>query len=131
MAGSAARLLKQAGFGSNESLKMDQFSSALYGNQYKQVVFHESHDEAGNAAGTVRTLMTAVNGAPLFGVTRLAAEARARVCCSLSVLSTGTPMFFMGEEIGGQKPYTYDYFLANREDILGERIGHGAALFRF
>jgi 1,4-alpha-glucan branching enzyme len=93
MAGSAARLLKQAGFGSNESLKMDQFSSALYGSQYKQVVFHESHDEAGNAAGTARTLMTAVNGAPLFGATRLAAEAPARVCCNLSVLSARTPMF--------------------------------------
>jgi 1,4-alpha-glucan branching enzyme len=37
----------------------------------------------------------------------------------------------MGEEIGGKKPYTYNNFLANREDILGERIGHGAALFRF
>ena len=40
-------------------------------------------------------------------------------------------MFFMGEEIGAQKRYTYDNFLANREDILNERNGNGAALFRF
>ena len=52
-----------------------------------------------------------------------AAEARARVCFGLSLLSAGTPMFFMGEEIGAQKQYTFDNFLANREDILGERAG--------
>jgi 1,4-alpha-glucan branching enzyme len=40
-------------------------------------------------------------------------------------------MFFMGEEIGAQKQYKYDTFLANREDILSERLGHGRALFRF
>ena len=49
----------------------------------------------------------------------------------LSLFSAGTPMFFMGEEIGAQKRYTYDNFLANREDILGERAGNGKALFRF
>ena len=40
-------------------------------------------------------------------------------------------MFFMGEEIGALKRYTYDNFLPNREDILGERAGNGQALFRF
>ena len=40
-------------------------------------------------------------------------------------------MFFMGEEIGAQKRYTYDNFLLNREDILGERDGNGKTLFRF
>jgi 1,4-alpha-glucan branching enzyme len=40
-------------------------------------------------------------------------------------------MFFMGEEIGAQKRYTFDKFLGNREDILGEKIGNGAAMFRF
>ena len=40
-------------------------------------------------------------------------------------------MFFMGEEIGAQKRYTFDNFKENREDILGERNGNGKALFRF
>lgn len=131
MAGDRALLLKRAGFGGNEPLPMDQFSGALYDTGNKQVVFHESHDEAGNAGGTDRTIVTAVNGAAIFGATRLAAEARSRVCCGLSILSAATPMFFMGEEIGAQKRYRYDDFLLNREDILGERTGNGSALFRF
>ena len=40
-------------------------------------------------------------------------------------------MFFMGEEIGAQLRYTYDHFIANREDILGERAGNGKQMFRF
>ena len=131
MAGDKARLLKQTGFGGNEPLQMDRFSGALYGSQYNQVVFHESHDEAGNARGTARTIVTAVNGAPLVGATRTAAEARARVCFGLSLLSAGIPMFFMGEEIGARKIYQVDSFLPNREDILGERSGNGKGLFRF
>jgi 1,4-alpha-glucan branching enzyme len=131
MAGDSAHLLKRAGFGGNEALQMDRFSGALYASQYRRVVFHESHDEAGNAGGTARTIVVAVNDAPLVGVTRLAAEARSRVCFGLSLLSAGTPMFFMGEEIGAQKRYTVDNFLRHREDILGERARNGKALFRF
>jgi 1,4-alpha-glucan branching enzyme len=126
-----ARLLKQAGFGSDEPLAMDMFSGALFDTCNNQVVFHESHDEAGNDEGTQRTIVTAVNGAPLWAETRTVAEARCRVSFGLSLLSAGTPMFFMAEEIGAQKPYTYNNFLPNREDILGERNGNGAALFRF
>ncbi|CAH1209304.1 1,4-alpha-glucan branching enzyme [Candidatus Nitrotoga sp. BS] len=131
MAGNRARLLKQAGFGGNEPLQMDWFANALYNSRYDQVVFHESHDEAGNAGGTARTMVTAVNGASVIGATRIAAEARSRVCCGLTLLSAGIPMFFMGEEIGAQKHYTYDRFLMNRENIIGERTGNGKALFRF
>jgi len=130
MAGDRARLLKRAGFGMNEPLPLDSFSNILYTSQYNRVVFHESHDEAGNAGGTARTVVVAVNGAPLVGPTRAWAEARARVCCGLSLLSAGTPMFFMGEEIGAQSRYTYDNFLAAREDILGQRATDGQALFR-
>ena len=75
--------------------------------------------------------MVAVDHAPLIDATRVWAEARSRVCFGLSVLSAGTPMFFMGEEIGAQKRYTFDHFLASREDIFGERAGNGNALFRF
>jgi 1,4-alpha-glucan branching enzyme len=131
MAGERARLLKRAGFGGNEPLPMDWFSGALYASQYRHVVFHESHDEAGNAAGTARTMTVAVNDAPLIDATRTAAEARSRLCFGLSLLSAGTPMFFMGEEIGAHKPYKFDNFRQHREDILGERNGNGKALFRF
>jgi 1,4-alpha-glucan branching enzyme len=47
------------------------------------------------------------------------------------LFSAGTPMFFMGEEIGAQKPYRFDSFISNREDLTGERAGNGAKLFRF
>jgi 1,4-alpha-glucan branching enzyme len=76
-------------------------------------------------------MAVAVNDAPLADSTRSWAEARSRLCCGLSVFSAGTPMFFMGEEIGARKRYTYDNFLANREDILGECAGRGGAMFRF
>jgi 1,4-alpha-glucan branching enzyme len=131
MAGGQPRLLKQAGVGGNEPLGMDAFSGTLYDTRSKQVVFNESHDEAGNAPGTARTIVVAVNWAPLFGATRVAVEARCRLCFGLSLLSAGTPMFFMGEEIGAQRRYTYNNFIANREDILGERTGNGKLLFRF
>jgi 1,4-alpha-glucan branching enzyme len=131
MAGDRARLLKRVGFGGNEPLQMDWFAGSLYDTQYRRVVFHESHDEAGNASGTARTMVVAANSAPLIDATRIVAEARARVGCGLTVLSAGTPMFFMGEEIGAQKMYTFDNFLPHREDIIGERSGNGKALFRF
>ncbi len=131
MAGDRARLLARAGSGGHEALRMDSFSGALYASRHKRVVFHESHDEAGNAGGTARTTVVAVNHASLVDATRIRAEARARVCFGLSVLSAGTPMFFMGEEIAAQKRYTFDNFLSNREDILGERAGNGKAMFRF
>jgi 1,4-alpha-glucan branching enzyme len=131
MAGDRARLLKRTGFGGNDPLPMDWFSGALYASQYGRVVFQESHDEAGNAPGTDRTIVVAVNYAPLMDATRLWAEARSRTCFGLSLLSAGTPMFFMGEEIGAQKRYTYNNFLPNREDILGERARPSQVLFRF
>jgi 1,4-alpha-glucan branching enzyme len=131
MAGGAARLLKIAGMGGDDPLPMDSFSGELYNSQYNHVVYSESHDEAGNAGGTARTMVVAVNYAPVYGDTRRWAEARSRVSLGLSVLSSGTPMFFMGEEIGAQKRYTFDQFLKGREDILGERAGLGQFLFRF
>lgn len=131
MAGDKARLLKQAGLHENQPLRMDSFSGALYASRYNRVVFHESHDEAGNSSGTARTVVTAVNGAPLIGATRVAAEARSRLCFGLSLLSAGTPMFLMGEETAAQRPCTYRNFLANREDILNDRTGNGKAHFIF
>ena len=129
--GGRARLVKMAGLGDERGLDMAQFADVLYQSKYNKIVYHESHDEAGNSSGSVRTLVCGANGAALVGLTRAYAEARARVAFGLSLLSAGTPMFFMAEEIGAQKPYRYDSFMANREDIASERAGKGANLFRF
>ena len=62
--------------------------------------------------------------------TRVAAKRRCRVCFGLSLLSAGTPMFFMGEEVGAQNAYKVHGILTAREDILGERNGTGKSMFR-
>jgi 1,4-alpha-glucan branching enzyme len=126
-----ARLLKSAGFGGDGPLDISQFSGTLFASQYNKIVYHESHDEAGNAGGTARTIVVAVNGATLWGATREFAEARSRVAFGLSLLSAGGRMFFMGEEVGAQKPFTVMDFPNNREDLDGLRTGTGAKLFRF
>ncbi len=131
MAGGRARLLKSVGYGDDRPLDMNQFASVLYDSKHNKIVYHESHDEAGNSGGSMRTMPCAANGAALIGAARAYAEARSRVAFGLSLFSAGTPMFFMAEEIGAQKPYRYDTFMANREDIAGERTGNGAQLFRF
>jgi 1,4-alpha-glucan branching enzyme len=131
MAAGKARLLHQAGKGGDQPLAMGMFAGALAGTRAARIVYHESHDEAGNSPDTGRTVVTAVGSAPLVGATRELAEARARVVFGLSLLSAGTPMFFMGEEIAAQKRYGHDDFLRNREDILAERAGPGARMFRF
>ncbi|EON67075.1 hypothetical protein W97_06192 [Coniosporium apollinis CBS 100218] len=125
------RQLLNAGFGGNDALEFDKFSGTLYNTQYHRVVFPESHDEAGNAGGTARTIVVAVGHAPVYGPTRTVAEARCRLCYGLSLLSAATPMFFMGEEVGAQKPYTFDNFVHHREDITGLRDGIGGFMFRF
>jgi hypothetical protein len=129
MAAGKARLLKTAGLGGDGPLDVEQFSGDLCASKLNKVVYSESHDEAGNAGGTQRTIVCAVNGAPLVGATRTYAEARCRVAFGLSLLSAGTPMFFMGEEVGADKPYRFNDFLQNREDLAAERASTGARLF--
>jgi 1,4-alpha-glucan branching enzyme len=131
MAGGAARLLRDAGFGDDRPLRMPEFADALRRTRHDRVVYHESHDEAGNAAGTARTSRVAVGGAPLWGATRAYAESRSRVIAGLSMLSAGTPMFFMGEEIVAQKSYRFDNVDESKEDLHGERVAGGAPMFRF
>jgi 1,4-alpha-glucan branching enzyme len=126
-----ASLLAQAGLGGIEPLKLDFFAGALRGSAGHTVVYHESHDEAGNSAYSGRTMVVAVNGAPLVGQTRRWAENRSRLVAGLSLLSAGTPMFLMGEEIAAAKPYTYDHWLEHREDLPGERAGAGRFMFAF
>jgi 1,4-alpha-glucan branching enzyme len=126
-----ARLLHTAAEEHVGPLAMDRFAGALAATRRRKVVYVESHDEAGGAQGTHRTIVVAVNGAPLIGATRRVAEARCRLAGGLSMLSAGTPMFLMGEEIGAQKRYTYNQFFNNKEDLVALREGTGASLFRF
>jgi 1,4-alpha-glucan branching enzyme len=130
-----ANLLHTAGMGGNGELAMDRFAGILAATGRKTVVYHESHDEAGNSEHSARTLMTAIaadsHAPPPEGELRAIAEARCRFVAGMTLLSAGTPMFLMGEEIGAAKAFTYDGFLENREDLHGERAGRGRHLFRF
>jgi 1,4-alpha-glucan branching enzyme len=126
-----AGLLSEAGRGDGRPLWLDRFDEALHGAAARKVVYHESHDEAGNSPGSARTLVLAAGGAPLVGATRAVAEARARLAAGLAMLSPGTPMFLMGEEVGAVNPYRHDDFLANREDLAGLRLGTGRGLYRY
>jgi 1,4-alpha-glucan branching enzyme len=126
-----AKLLKNAGYGTSGPLNMDYFAGALLGTQYNKICYHENHDEAGNDKNTERTIVTAVNYAPLAGATRKYAESRCRFAFGLSALSGGTPMFLMGEEIGARKFFLYDTFFQNKEDLIGDRTSIGQFLFRF
>ncbi|HEX4353568.1 MAG TPA: alpha amylase C-terminal domain-containing protein, partial [Polyangiales bacterium] len=126
-----ARLLHCAAFGGDEPLALDLFAAALFDSQWNRVVYNESHDEAGNSPGSARTLVAAAGGAALIGATRDFAEARVRLSFGITLFSAGTPMFFMGEETGAQKRYRFDDFASHREDILRDRNGVGAKLFRF
>jgi 1,4-alpha-glucan branching enzyme len=124
-----AKLLRNAGYGDERPLAMSYFAGALAQSGTGKVVYNDSHDEAGNSAGSARTIRLAVNNAPLVGETRFWAEARIRVAAALALLSAGTPMFFMGEEVGAAEPYRYDDFLVHREDFRALRAGSGRALF--
>ncbi|HWA73934.1 MAG TPA: alpha-amylase family glycosyl hydrolase [Polyangiaceae bacterium] len=131
-------LLKSAGFGGDWGLDLTFFAGLLENAGPWSVVFHESHDEAGNSVNdgerSRRTLMTAVNQVDpqaLSGTLRGYAEARARVVAGLNLLSAGVPMFFMGEEIGAARFYTNDDWYDNREDLWGDKAGRGSNLFQF
>ena len=137
---SRARLLKFAGYGDDRELRMSWFAGALIESATAKVVYHESHDEAGNSyyeeggqrVHSARTLVTAVNGALLSNTaTRRYAEARAYVAAGMTLLGPGIPMFFMGEEVGASEPYRYDDFINYRENFPALRQGVGANLFRF
>jgi 1,4-alpha-glucan branching enzyme len=127
-----AKLIKTAGLGDDQALAMDYFAGALQATSGgTKVVYHESHDEAGNGKFTDRTIRVAVNGAPLFGETRMYAEARCRFAAGVTLLSAGVPMFLFGEEVGAEKKFLYGAVLQNREDYASMRIGSGAALFEY
>jgi 1,4-alpha-glucan branching enzyme len=127
----AARVLREAGFGHDGPLPLQAFAGELLKTRAGKVAYHESHDEAGNAENSARTVLVAVNHAPLLGATRAVAEARCRVVAGLSMLSAGAPMFFMGEEVAAQKAAKYNTIGTSKEDLHGERAGDGAKMFRY
>lgn len=136
---SRARLLKFAGYGDNRELRMSWFAGALTESATAKVVYHESHDEAGNSyylengqeVHSARTIVVAVNGASLSDATiRRYAEARVHFAAGMTLLGPGIPMFFMGEEVGASEPYRYDDFIEHRENFPALRQGAGANLFR-
>lgn len=127
-----AKLIKTAGLGDDRPLAMNFFAGALQATSgAKKVVYHESHDEAGNGKLTKRTINIAVNGAPLVGETRRVAEARCRFAAGMALLSAGIPMFLFGEEVGAEKDFLYGKVLENREDLLALRVSPGKYLFEF
>ena len=124
-----AKLLKSSALTSGPLL-MDYFAGVLQATSGGgKIVYHESHDEAGNGKGTERTICVAVNGAPLYAETRRVAEDRVRFVAAITFFSAGTPMFLFGEEVGAQKKFLYDKVLQNREDYVVLRESYGEKLF--
>lgn len=131
---SHAQLIRSAGYGGDESLRMGWFAAAFEASGESRVAYLSSHDEVGNAPDSGRTVVLAVNGAPLIGDTRRYAEARVRFAAGMTLAAPGTPMFFMGEEVGASQAYRYDDVRAGREtreDLRDLRAGDGARLFRY
>lgn len=134
---SRARLIKLAGYGDNRELRLSWFAGVLAGSG-GEVVYHESHDEAGNSyymengqrQSSARTIMVAVNN-NLNDQTRAYAEARVHVAAAMTLLGPGVPLFFMGEEVGASLPYRFVDFANAREDYHALRRGGGARLFRY
>ena len=121
-----ARLLKMAGYGDDRPLAITRFADTLEHSASGKVIYHESHDEAGNSyyeeggqrVYSGRTVMVSVNDAPLIGETRSYAEGRVHFAAGMTLLGPGIPMFFMGEEVGASRPYRYADFINAREDLL-------------
>lgn len=126
-----AKLIKTAGLGGDGPLAMGYFAGALQASGGRRVVYHESHDEAGNGRFTDRTINVAVDGAPLVGDTRRYAEARCRFAAGVTLFSAGIPMFLFGDEVGAEKKFVYGEVLENREDLGTLRHAQGRFLFEY
>ncbi|OAA28136.1 1,4-alpha-glucan branching enzyme [Frankia sp. EI5c] len=124
-----ARLLHTAGRDQTGPLAMGLFATALTAAADRAVVYTESHDEAGNSRHSARNILVAVDHAPLAGETAWYALARLRCVAALTLLSPGTPLFLMGDEVGAARPYLHDTFAEAKEDLAGLRAGRGAGLF--
>lgn len=121
-----AKLLKTIGSGYDGPLAIERFAKTLTQTGPDKIVYHESHDEAGNAAGTERTVRTAAGGASPADIY---ANARALVVAGISLFSAGTPMFLFGEEVGVDAPFLYGEILEHRVDLQSLRLGRGCDMF--
>ncbi|KPM56444.1 alpha-amylase [Frankia sp. R43] len=124
-----AKLLHTAGRDQHGPLAMGRFGAALTAAADHAVVYTESHDEAGNAEQTARNVLVAVDHAPLDGETAWFALARLRCVAALTLLSPGTPMFLMGDEVGADQAFLHDSFTEAKEDLAGLRANRGAGQF--
>ncbi len=134
-----SRLINTAGTGGDGPLAMGRFADRLRESAAGRVIYHESHDEAGGGTPpTARTIAVAVGvnrntdyNDALINQFRRYAEGRVHFAAGVTLLGPGTPMFFMGEEVGCWQPYRYNDFLNHRDDLPGLRVGTGANLFDF
>jgi 1,4-alpha-glucan branching enzyme len=134
-----ARLLENLAWDDEGPMPMRRFAEALQATEPRRIVYHESHDEAGNSSYVVdgqrrfsqRTIQVAAAGKNPQGPMHFRAQGLSRLAFGLTMLSAGTPMFLMGEEVAAQEEYHYDDFLWKREDLVKKREGVAAPLFRF
>ena len=120
-----AKILKTAGSGYDGPLALGRFAEELERTGFSKLVYHESHDEAGNAGGTERTIVTASVGGPPDDFAR----ARLLVAAGTSLFSAGTPMILFGEEVAVANPFLYSDILPHRADLKALRAGPGATVF--
>jgi len=133
-----AKLIPTAGYGGDAPLAMNWFTGALMETVKKRIVYHISHDEAGNAhrddpdfeRRSHRTLILAVRNC-LNNQSRPYAEARSRVAFGVTLFSAGTPLFLFGEEVAFQEDFLYDDVRRRREDIFMLKQTVGKQMFDF
>lgn len=134
----APELLWSAGHGSDGHLPFSHWAKLYEAMKPWHVVYHESHDECGNSEKdgrrSKRTMLVAAAKSHHTELTpdlRGWAEARCRTVAGLTLLGSGTPMFFMGEEVGATHDYRNSDWLGEREDLHGAKNTSGANLFKF
>ena len=132
MAGGTPRLLREAGFGHDGPLAMEPFAGRLWETSSARSPTTSRTTRPATPAAACGRRWSAVNGAAaLRRHPRLSPRRGAGSSPACRSSRPATPMFFMGEEIVAQKRYRYDNIATSKEDLLGERAGAGARMFRY
>ena len=125
-----ASLVARHGYGADGGLNINALAGSLAGLAIRRsyITFRTTRRET-------RSLPTGRWSRPCTAATTsvqpVGGRRRHRFAAGMSLLSAGTPMFLMGEEVGALEDYKYDDFLKHREDIAGLRQGAGARLYYF